>query len=802
MMVHTSHLRILIVAAIAFAPVLSPVQGLAQEAGSGDAPNRVARVAYTQGNVSLETAGVDSFSAAELNYPLTNGDRIFADPSSLAELQTSGLAIRLANGADLTVSTLSDSVAQFGLAQGSIRVRTRDLYVASGYDGQPRQAVVEIDTPNGAILLRQAGDLRVDSYPQDDTTVVTVSSGQAEVSGQGFDQIIERGQALRLAGSNPTYVEAVGLLPPDNLDNFDKAREREREQSASYRNRYVDPEMIGAAELDQYGDWQRDSSYGTVWYPRQVAYDWTPYSAGHWAWIAPWGWTWIESEPWGFAPFHYGRWNNFGGRWGWVPGPPPDVLRDGFGGRAPRCVYSPALVAFVGGANFSISIGFGGGSGAGVTAWFPLGPQEAYTPWYQASPAYVNRVNVTNIYNTNVTEIHNTYINQTTNVYNTTNVTYVNRNVATVAVQQRDFAAGRSVAQSIPIRLDANVRRQLAQAPILPHPLVSPLRTAAAPQAPARALPPTVARPVVETRQGFQRAGAPAGSAPVAAPANQLQRPMANQPRQPVNQPKPQVNPPQQPVNRAAFPQQRPVQLAPGGQVPPRSTMQPATGGNVHLNQTEPTQTQPGQLAPPSQPRSTMLPATGDVVHLNQQPPAQTRQAPPQQPQPFTAQPARNQPIQNQPNRPNGREAMPPQPFQSQSQPQPRSVPMPTPRPVEQPRPIVTVNPPQPPPPSFADQRRVIQQKDPGRPLAPQQLDNLRNGRPAGPQGQPEAVAHPAPIARPAPPPVPQPSQQLTLRPAPLAAQRPAPQTAPHPQPGPPPPKDNRQDNKQDNKPK
>lgn len=767
MMVHTSHLRILIVAAFAFTPVLSPAWSLAQEPAGRDAPNRVARVAYTQGNVSLETAGVDSFSAAELNYPLTNGDRIFADPSSLAELQTSGLAIRLANGADLTVSTLSDSVAQFGLAQGSIRVRTRDLYVASGYDGQPRQAVVEIDTPNGAILVRQAGDLRIDSYPQDDTTVVTVSSGQAEVSGQGFDQVIERGQALRLAGSNPTSVDAVGLLSPDNLDNFDKAREREREQSASYRNQYVDPEMIGAAELDHYGDWQRDSSYGTVWYPRQVAYDWTPYSAGHWAWIAPWGWTWIESEPWGFAPFHYGRWNNFGGRWGWVPGPPPNVLRDGFGGRAPRCVYSPALVAFVGGANFSISIGFGGGSGAGVTAWFPLGPQEAYTPWYQASPAYVNRVNVTNIYNTNVTEIHNTYINQTTNVYNTTNVTYVNRNVATVAVQQRDFAAGRSVAQSTPIRLDANVRRQLAQAPILPHPLVSPMRTAAAPQAPARALPPTVARPIVETRQGFQRAGAPAGSVPVAASANQLQRPVTNQPGQPVNQPKPQVNPLQQPVNRAAFPQQRPVQAPPGGQATPRSTMLPATGNNVHLNQQEPTLPQPGQAASPMQPRSTMLPATGDVVHLNQQPTAQPtaqmRPTSPLQPKPpVPVQPLRNQPIPNQPpqnqappNRPNGREAMPPQPFQLQSQPQPRTMPPPAPRPAEQLRPIVTVNPPQPSLPSFADQRRVIQQKDPGRPLAPQQMDNLRNGRPAGPQGQPEPVAHPAPAARPAPQPVP-----------------------------------------------
>src|SRR5256885_9992154 len=34
-----------------------------------------------------------------------------------------------------------------------------------------------------------------------------------------------------------------------------------------------------------------------------------------------WGWTWVDYSPWGFSPYHYGRWNYFGGRWGWCPGP-------------------------------------------------------------------------------------------------------------------------------------------------------------------------------------------------------------------------------------------------------------------------------------------------------------------------------------------------------------------------------------------------------------------------------------------------------------------------------------------------
>ena len=88
---------------------------------NGDPPNRVARISVIQGNVSLEPNGVDAFSQAEINYPLTSGDRVYADNNSFGELQTAGLAVRLGNGADVTLSSLTDNIAQFGLAQGSIR---------------------------------------------------------------------------------------------------------------------------------------------------------------------------------------------------------------------------------------------------------------------------------------------------------------------------------------------------------------------------------------------------------------------------------------------------------------------------------------------------------------------------------------------------------------------------------------------------------------------------------------------------------------------------------------------------------
>jgi hypothetical protein len=704
---------------------------LSAQNDAGDPPNRVARISLIQGNVSLEPNGVNAFSQAEINYPLTSGDRVFADNNSFAELQTAGLAVRLGNGADVTFSSLTDTIAQLGLAQGSIRVRTRSLATFNG-----QQGTVEVDTPNGAILVYQPGDIRVDSYPQDDTTVVTVSSGAVEVTAQNLDQQLGPNQSMRLSGSNPVYAEQVQLLPPDGLDQFDQQRELRRSRANAYQ--YVSPDMIGASDLDDYGDWrsggQDSQGYGAVWYPRQVPAGWTPYSNGHWAWVAPWGWTWVEAEPWGFAPFHYGRWANFGGRWGWVPGPP----RSAFGGEI-RPVYSPALVAFVG-SGVSVAIG-------AVAAWFPLGPREVYQPWYHASPAYCNRVNVTNIYTTNVTEIHNTYINRTVNVYNTTNVTnvtYVNRNAATVVVPQHALASGQMISKMQRVQLTPQVRAQLSAAPIVPHPVVTPTAAIVAVKAPPRAVPPMQMRPVVETRQGFERAGAP--GSPVRAP----QAPVPGSHLA-------------QPVNRAEFPQQRPAQVMTPAAVAPVTPNRPMPGGApvrppvaAQPGFQHPAQVAPPVAAPPSVQRPVQVPPPA-VAQPGFQRPAQVAppaaappsvQRPVQVPPPAVAQPGFQRPAQVAP-------PAAPVRVQPAPTPAPQLAPQfqrPVPRPPDQPRPLINKAQPVPVQPPFAEQKRAMQSVDPGRPLGPQQVDNLRNGRPVGPALQREAP-HPMPQVRPNVPP-------------------------------------------------
>jgi hypothetical protein len=81
----------------------------------------------------------------------------------------------------------------------------------------------------------------------------------------------------------------------------------------------------------------------------------------------PVGWTWVDDAPWGWAPFHYGRWTldaSFG--WVWVPGdvwgPAWVAWRegDGFVGWAPlppSVTWSAGAGLFFGGADLAFAIG-------------------------------------------------------------------------------------------------------------------------------------------------------------------------------------------------------------------------------------------------------------------------------------------------------------------------------------------------------------------------------------------------------------------------------------------------------------
>jgi hypothetical protein len=404
-----------------------------------DPPSRVARLNYLNGPVSLRPGGEDDWAAAALNYPLTTGDHLWTDPGAQSELHIGSTAVRMGSETAIEFLNLDDRTVQLSMTDGSLNVHIRSL--------RPDE-VYEVDTPNASILLH-TGDYRIGVNGDQNTSVVIVNAGEADVAGNGADFPVYARQMAHLAGTDSLSQEITAVPVADQFDAW--CAERERREMSMVSARYVPRDIIGYEDLDTYGVWRNVPPYGWVWSPASVPVGWAPYREGRWAWVEPWGWTWIDDEPWGFAPFHYGRWAFAAGAWVWVPGRIDPAIRP---------VYAPALVAFVGGPRFSLSVGVGGG---GMAAWFPLGPGEVYRPAYAVSPAYLTRINIVHV--TDVTVI---------NRVDVVNVRYVNQSVpgAVVAVPHEAFVGARPVA-AVAVHVD---EREVVGAPVTMTAAVPPRR--------------------------------------------------------------------------------------------------------------------------------------------------------------------------------------------------------------------------------------------------------------------------------------------------------------------------------------
>ena len=452
---------------------------------SSQAPGRVARLASLSGQVQFAPAGESDWGSVEVNRPMVIGDRLLTGNDGRAVLELGDASVRIDNDSAFDFLNLDQDNVQVELSQGTLNLAVRQLAQGENF---------EVDTPTVAFVASAPGIYRIDDDPSGTGSMVTVFQGSGTVYGEnGVSRQVAAGTSYRFNDSALASVEATGLPQPDDFDRFCEARDANYSRYTQQEQQYVPPDMIGADDLDQYGQWNDVPEYGNVWYPSSVPAGWAPYRYGHWAWIDPWGWTWVGDEPWGFAPFHYGRWVYARDRWGWMPGPVHV-----------RPVYAPALVAFVGGSGFSVSVNLGGG---GPVGWFPLGPRDVYVPWFHASRNYFTNVNVTNIRNVYVNK---TVINNFYGDYRAGRVPprgghdYAYRRMpgAVTAVPRNVFTGARPVRPAV-LKLNRN---QLARTEVALRPSVNPDRSSLGLRNPT-ARPATIkgrepfARPVVARHQ-------------------------------------------------------------------------------------------------------------------------------------------------------------------------------------------------------------------------------------------------------------------------------------------------------------
>jgi hypothetical protein len=349
--------RTLHIAAMLLSTVAASVALSGMALADDDLPGRVGRVADFGGELFLAPQDKpDQWVPIGINYPVTGGDNLWVGNDGRAEIDFGSGQFRLAGDTNLHVSRLDDREFALFVAQGRVNVRVRVL--------EPGETA-RIDTPNTQVVLTRPGLYRVDVSNDREHTELSVREGEANVLTAGAVQQVLPGQTAVTDGAEPRFASVSNGVGTDGFDSWAASRDRRYDRGRA--GNYVSPQMVGAADLDQYGTWSQTPEYGAVWYPSDVGADWAPYRNGYWTEVGAWGPTWVDYAPWGYAPFHYGRWAHVGGRWGWCPG-----------AYVARPLWAPALVGWAGGSGWSLSVS----AGAPVYGWVPLAWGEPYRPWW------------------------------------------------------------------------------------------------------------------------------------------------------------------------------------------------------------------------------------------------------------------------------------------------------------------------------------------------------------------------------------------------------------------------------------
>jgi hypothetical protein len=326
---------------------------------------RVGRISIAEGTVAVRPADGE-WADAGLNHPVAAGMSVRTAAQGRAVLRIGSEVIALAAATELDLLQLDRGDTEIALRSGRIGVHL------SPHGGARR---AKIDIPQGAVRLLAPGDYEIAAGVDAAPSWIAVLDGGARFTGKGLDTAIAVGSTTELSGSDPVAAAIVDAEAAASTDTFvGWWREAAGGEVEPRSLRYVSAEMTGYEALDAHGSWESVDELGAVWFPSALPADWSPFRHGHWRWVGPWGWTWIDDMAWGFAPAHYGRWARLAGeppadeRWGWVPGK-----------RSAPPAYMPAAVAFLGTAGVGLS--YPDAFRPGV-AWFPLAPGEIYWPSY------------------------------------------------------------------------------------------------------------------------------------------------------------------------------------------------------------------------------------------------------------------------------------------------------------------------------------------------------------------------------------------------------------------------------------
>jgi len=333
-----------------------------------DLPARVGCVAEITGTVrTINSDG--AWADVSRNQPLSTGDRVTTDKTGHATLQFGSTVVRLGPDSDVAVTQLDDQKIRLHFDHGQLALRVRSDDVLGE---------LFVETDEGAWVPHHQGQYRFDRAVHQ---VLAAQAWSGDMLLEAPDSSLpvaapQRAEVWRTGAQQTTHYRVVPAVKDAFGDAALAADKADDKQSAANATAQVPPEMTGAADLVRFGAWSVGADGAHLWMPAKLPAGWQPFQQGAWWWTSPWGWTWVDDQPWGFAPFHYGRWLFVRGHWAWTPGQ--------WG--AARPIYAPAVVGWFGGAALTVGA-------APAVGWIALAPDEAVFPGYAVSAKYWNALN-------------------------------------------------------------------------------------------------------------------------------------------------------------------------------------------------------------------------------------------------------------------------------------------------------------------------------------------------------------------------------------------------------------------------
>ncbi|MBC7620623.1 MAG: FecR domain-containing protein [Candidatus Saccharibacteria bacterium] len=337
-----------------------------------DPPSRAGRIANVAGSAWLLDPDTNGWVRVLRNQTVSQGDQLRTDARSRVTVRVGSTTLWLDEQSDMQVLQMEDTALVVRLLAGDVALRLRTAQAAQE---------TRVQTREGMVSPEMEGLFRIDQLDRGTRLAVLEGRAQFESDARARSQRgwLREGEQSEFLRNESGRVERQAVSR-DKFSAWFLSKDEAEAVLAWGEDPYVSPEMTGAEELNKYGSWEVVAEYGNVWIPTRVVAGWEPYRDGNWVWTRHWGWSWVDNAPWGFAPFHYGRWLQYDGRWAWAPGR-----------FEPRPAYSPGLVAWAGGPQLSIGITVGGIRRPPQTGWAPLAPRQIYAPPYAHSPQYIER---------------------------------------------------------------------------------------------------------------------------------------------------------------------------------------------------------------------------------------------------------------------------------------------------------------------------------------------------------------------------------------------------------------------------